>query len=299
MSDLGPEARAVLDGGRDGDDPTTADRARVRASVLRAIAAGGAISAATSSEGTAAAATSGEAAAVAPAAGATKAAGSLALGWKVMVALAVIGALGTGLLVTRDRDHAAPNPPAAVAPPPPAALPPSSTIAAPPAADPSPPPAAVAPPPAADPSPPAAVAPPLSVPAPRSSVDPARPLSSPKPPAIAAAPPSADPSPPSAASPPPAANPPRPPPDTLVAETQRLREAHGALQGGDPTRALALLDEQAAAGAQLREERAAARILALCQLGKVDEARAAAARFLAESPRSPLADRVRASCAGR
>jgi hypothetical protein len=71
------------------------------------------------------------------------------------------------------------------------------------------------------------------------------------------------------------------------------------MQGGDAARALALLEEQSAGGAQLREERAAARILALCQLGRADEARAAAAAFLAERPSSPLTDRVRASCAGR
>jgi len=87
-------------------------------------------------------------------------------------------------------------------------------------------------------------------------------------------------------------------PDTLAAETHRLREARAALKGGDASRALSLLDEQSAAGPQLREERAAARVLALCDLGRVDDARAAAARFLAESPRSPMADRVRASCGG-
>jgi hypothetical protein len=111
------------------------------------------------------------------------------------------------------------------------------------------------------------------------------------------APPSHAPSAVLAASEPPAA--PSAGPDTLVAETRRLREAHAALQGGDGARALALLEEQSAGGPQLREERAAGRILALCSLGRTDEARAAASRFLAESPRSPLAGRVRASCAGR
>src|SRR5262249_32309373 len=53
-------------------------------------------------------------------------------------------------------------------------------------------------------------------------------------------------------------------PDTLVAETQRLRQAHAALKGGDAARALSLLDEQSAVGPQLREERAAGRIFALC-----------------------------------
>ena len=86
--------------------------------------------------------------------------------------------------------------------------------------------------------------------------------------------------------------------DSLVAETQRLREAHGALRGGDPEKALALLSEQAAEGEgqKLREERAAARVLALCKLGRVDEANTEAAAFLVQNPRSPLADRVRNAC---
>jgi hypothetical protein len=88
------------------------------------------------------------------------------------------------------------------------------------------------------------------------------------------------------------------PVDALAGEMGALRDAHGALQGGDPARALSLLDAQSAtyAGGQLREERDAARVTALCKLGKKDEARAAAARFLSENPRSVLADRVRNAC---
>ncbi len=86
--------------------------------------------------------------------------------------------------------------------------------------------------------------------------------------------------------------------DSLLAETQRLREAHGALQKGDPEKALALLSEQAAEneGQKLREERAAARVLALCKLGRVEEAQAEAEAFLSQNPRSPLGDRVRKAC---
>jgi hypothetical protein len=82
--------------------------------------------------------------------------------------------------------------------------------------------------------------------------------------------------------------------DPLAAETRRLREAHGALQAGDAQKALGLLGEQ---GGQLGEERAAARVLALCQLGKIAEMEAARAAFLRDHPRSPLADRVRGGCA--
>jgi hypothetical protein len=95
----------------------------------------------------------------------------------------------------------------------------------------------------------------------------------------------------------PAAPAPRPT-DPLEGEIRGLGEAHGALKDGDPARALALLDEQSAAYAdgQLRQERDAARVLALCKLGRTDDGRALAARFLAENPRSPLTDRVRAAC---
>jgi hypothetical protein len=90
------------------------------------------------------------------------------------------------------------------------------------------------------------------------------------------------------------------PASTLEEETRRLREVHGALQEGRPDRALALLEEDersSAYGGELRQERAAARVLALCKAGKASEASAAAAAFLRENPRSPLAGRVRAACA--
>lgn len=256
MSELGPEARSILEGGRSGDDPTPEDRARIRASVMRAIAAGGALGAATvASEATAA--------------------GGLSLGWKVLAVLVVVGAVGAGTIATRQQASApvqasvatvvgSPEPPVVRAP----SLP--VDVAAPPA--PSPPAAETT----AAPSAPARAAVPRQ--------------QQPQEPRVAAEP--ASPAAPATAGP-------SPPPDTLAAETQRLREAHGALTGGEASRALALLDEESAAGPQLREERAAARVLVLCQLGRVDEARLLAARFLAESPRSPLADRVRASCAGR
>jgi hypothetical protein len=255
MSELGPEARSLLDGGRNGDDPSPADRARLRASVMRAVAAGGAIgAAATAAEATAAA----------------KTASGLGLLWKIggAVLLCAASAGTTVVVIERGAPPAAPAPPSAVAP-----------VAAPP------PPPLPAPPPAAEPSPRATAAPtPRPVPSAERQRDPQ--LEETPPPAAEAPPPAV-----TAA--------PAPPPDTLAAETQRLREANGALRGGDAQRALALLDEQSAGGAQLREERAAARILALCDLGRTDEARAQAAAFLQKSPQSPLADRVRKSCAGR
>ena len=84
--------------------------------------------------------------------------------------------------------------------------------------------------------------------------------------------------------------------DTLKAETALVRKAHLALRGGDANGALALLDQHAREfpQGQLREERAAARVLALCRLGRKDEAKRAAGRMLDE--RSPLAERIRSAC---
>jgi hypothetical protein len=73
------------------------------------------------------------------------------------------------------------------------------------------------------------------------------------------------------------------------------------MASGDPSAALSTLDRLGASHADgvLREERLAARIVALCAAGRVDDARREAARFLADSPASIHAARVRASCAAR
>jgi type IV secretory pathway VirB10-like protein len=258
MNELGPEARAFLEAGRDGDMPTSADRARVKKALLISLAAGGALGAApTSAQGALAVA------------GAKTAGSTLLLVAKVLGAVVILGAAGVGLARL-----GAPGAPAS------SAAPPARTEAA-----------AIAPPPAIE-------APaPTDLPAPPAIEAPAAPPVAATAAVIAAAAPTASIA-PRPSSKPVAAPTAAPEGDTLEAETRRLREAHGALQGGDPGKALALLDEQSAAyeKGELREERAAARILSLCKLGRVDEARAAAARFLQESPRSPLADRVRAGC---
>jgi hypothetical protein len=59
-----------------------------------------------------------------------------------------------------------------------------------------------------------------------------------------------------------------------------------------------LLDAHARrfAGGSLREERLAARAIALCEAGRTAEARGAAAQFFAEATGSPLEERVRAAC---
>jgi RNA polymerase sigma-70 factor (ECF subfamily) len=87
---------------------------------------------------------------------------------------------------------------------------------------------------------------------------------------------------------------------TLGAETQLLRRADQALRIGDPARALELLDEHARTfpDGVLAEERSAERVTTLCTLGRVNQARSEAARFLAIHADSPLAKVVRGSCGG-
>jgi hypothetical protein len=74
---------------------------------------------------------------------------------------------------------------------------------------------------------------------------------------------------------------------------------HAALQGGRPDVALSLLDHEGKGldAGPLAEEAQGARVSALCQLGRVAEARAATGRFLATWPTSPLASRLREGCA--
>jgi hypothetical protein len=113
---------------------------------------------------------------------------------------------------------------------------------------------------------------------------------------------SASPSPPS--SPPPPAAPEAAPRavalSPLEAETRALGGALTDLREGRAASALSALDAQRARfpDGALREERAEARIKALCALGRTEEARDNAARFFVEYPRSLLAGRVRASCGG-
>jgi hypothetical protein len=88
---------------------------------------------------------------------------------------------------------------------------------------------------------------------------------------------------------------------TLPEELPLLREAQLATRVGNFARALELLEEHAARfpSGDLREERIAARINVLCSLGRIDDAREEAKRFLAQAPETPYASRIRASCAGR
>ncbi len=86
--------------------------------------------------------------------------------------------------------------------------------------------------------------------------------------------------------------------DPLQAETAALREAQRVLRSGDPARAIALIDEQNSVyrSGALGQERAAARVYALCALGNVTQAHSEAQQFARRWPRSPMLSRVRAAC---
>lgn len=87
---------------------------------------------------------------------------------------------------------------------------------------------------------------------------------------------------------------------TLARELALLQRARRALNRNDGMLALGIvqsLDERFPNGV-LMEERAATRILSLCQLERQEEARERGHRFLLDHPRSVYAERVRHSCAG-
>jgi hypothetical protein len=84
----------------------------------------------------------------------------------------------------------------------------------------------------------------------------------------------------------------------LEAEARKLAEVQRALRDRRPHEALRLLNEQDRAfpSGALGEERAAARVFALCEAGEDAQARALAAQFLLAHPSSPFAERVQATC---
>ena len=88
------------------------------------------------------------------------------------------------------------------------------------------------------------------------------------------------------------------PMNTMSAELALLREARGALDRGEGQRALAILDahRERFPRAALAEEREAARVFALCSVGRVEASRSAVHAFLASHPKSPFCQRIRATC---
>jgi hypothetical protein len=85
---------------------------------------------------------------------------------------------------------------------------------------------------------------------------------------------------------------------SLLEETRLIAEAQRALNAGAPGKALALIEQHSRRFAEgdLAQERDAARVLALCALGRSGDAQRARQAFARSWPDSPLAARVRAVC---
>ncbi|TAK25089.1 MAG: hypothetical protein EPO40_23175 [Myxococcaceae bacterium] len=86
--------------------------------------------------------------------------------------------------------------------------------------------------------------------------------------------------------------------DDLPAELRWIERAQTALAANDPAAAQAALRGHARAfpRGHLSEEREALAVQVLCASGRADEARRAAAAFIARHPTSPQAARVRRTC---
>ncbi len=270
MSEIDPDLQKLIDAAANGDNPTPADRARIRATLMASVAMG----AATAATGTvqAGVAKAGQSAPVATvkSTAIAKTTSAVVFGSAVtkgIIAAVVISGATAGIVTVWPENQPA-SPPQQIA----SAMPILSSRA--------------------QTSEPVVTPPAMSASA---SMDVPLPELSAKT-THSAAP--VQPLPRRTSIPAPSASAKRESADGLLLETQRLRNAHEALQGGNPERALELLSDRQAEneGQKLREERTAARVLALCKLGRFDEANGEVARYLAENPQSPLASRVRKAC---
>jgi hypothetical protein len=260
MIDLSPGARAILDEGRDLDGAGDLERARVRRALFAKIAAGG-ITALAASTAAADAAAAGSAAAGSAAAGSaaagSAAAGSAAAGSSAAVALPLAKILVPLVMVIAGSV--------------------GGTLAWRAQRQTTPVPVASAP--AA-----IAAAPALIVPAPAPTTAPPGRLAAPAHRVHVAARVSDE-----------------APANRLAEEMALLAASNAELRGGDARQALALLndyDRRYPSGV-LREEVLATRVIARCQIGLAPNAasRRDADAFLTRHPASPLAPRVRSSCA--
>ena len=248
MSDLGPDARALLDAARGGDEPNDGDRRRVGAVIARRVGLGAAVL------GTAATASSSAGGATIAAAGAASfGVGKLAL--VVVGIVTVVGAVGGGAYVVHRARTVHPAQTAARVVTAPLSFASNTSLAPPPPA-------------------------PLAT-----SVEPV--AQAPEPPAVATVATAATVAPAKASA----------KKSTLEEELLLMQQAQSALGSGQPGKALVLLDEHAARfpNGTLSEERAGARVLALCALHRGDAKKAGEA-FLVAHPTSPLAARVRTAC---
>ncbi|HEY3449234.1 MAG TPA: hypothetical protein VGK67_22960 [Myxococcales bacterium] len=266
MSELSPEARALLEAARQDGAPTEADRARVERALLQAI---GATPAATAPKGSTRLPRPQASGSVASAA--VKALLVAALAASVAVAVVVFSAPRPKPAAPESR---APMTRAPLAAPGPSVLLPA---------------------PGAAPSVVLQEKQPALVPIPVSQTPRFRPVQQKAP--VFAPLDLREPS-PAVAAPAPAAPAAQASESQLAEELRLMSQAQQKLRDGDAAGALALLDEHVSSfprGA-LSEERAAARVQALCALGRVPEARSESVEFLADHPRSPYAAKVRSAC---
>jgi hypothetical protein len=302
MSELSDEAQSLFEAGRAGHEPRDQDRARVLRGVL---VRAGVVTTTLAASSASASSAAGGSASVAGAASATSLAG---LGAKLVLGLALAGSAGAGVYHYVQPHASAPaRPPAASAriasrsAPRVLVEPGLEPKLAPRLAEPELPPGAASPAhiggaaPSSKSDVRASGLP--EVPAPAApEVTPAGEGSAPRANSVAAFPELAAPASIRASSVPNSGA----PGAVLSVEARALADAQRALREGRNSEALALIAQQesAFASGELGQERRAAKIVALCALGRVTEARALALRFLADSPRSPLAARIRATCAG-
>jgi outer membrane protein assembly factor BamD (BamD/ComL family) len=86
--------------------------------------------------------------------------------------------------------------------------------------------------------------------------------------------------------------------DHLNDEADLLKRAQRAINSGDTSGALALLQQHATTypSGVLGQERIGLRAITLCRAGQRDQGVAEATRFLKGNPSSPLSERVKSSC---
>ena len=295
MSDLSPRARAIIDQARDADGPSPADRARIRAALYAQIGLLGSVA----GSGDAGAGGLGAGDGIGAAAGAAGSTGAAKLALAVMVALGLgIG----GYFLASKREPVPPGAePAVSLAPAPSPLPEVSPA---PAEIATPAPASTPDPVSPDPVP----ADPVSVePAPadatpgleRSSARRSKPRSAPR--ARSSSPGSIN-EPGTEPRGEPKTGPEAEPAGSTVAalgeESRLIRDARRALREGDAATALQRMIEhqERFRDGQLVQERQALRIIALCKLDRVEQARREATMFTSRWPSSPHGARIRASC---
>jgi hypothetical protein len=85
---------------------------------------------------------------------------------------------------------------------------------------------------------------------------------------------------------------------TIDEEMRLMNAAQDALRGGQPQRALSLLNEHSERfpSGKLSSARSVTRMMALCQAGSGEQARREADQFLVRYPSSPFVDRVKTIC---